>query len=235
MSLFMKAIISDIHANYAALRAVLEHAEAFGCDEYICLGDVAGYHADINECIDLLRSLPNLCLIRGNHDAYLLSGKGCPRSELVSRSLTYQATVITADNLDWLATSQDQLRIGFDLFVHGGPDDCLEQYIYRVTPALVREGFHRLFCGHTHVQALYLLEQLFFCNPGSVGQPRDGNPDAAYAVLGPDGVQLKRVEYDIAATEESMKSAGFPDFSFTNLRKGAQVGGRVDQIIPEGF
>ena len=143
--------------------------------------------------------------------------------------------MITPDNLAWLATSLDQLRVGLDLFVHGGPDDCLEQYIYRVTPALCREGLQRLFCGHTHVQVLYRLERLLFCNPGSVGQPRDGNPKAAYALLAPDGVQLKRVEYDIAATEDSMKSAGFPDFSFTNLRKGAQVGGRVDQIILEGI
>lgn len=231
----MKAIISDIHANYAALRAVLADAEALGCDGYICLGDVAGYHADINECIELLRTLPNLALIRGNHDAYLLSGMGCPRSELVSRTLAYQAAVITPDNLAWLATGLDQLRVGLDLFVHGGPDDCLEQYIYRVTPALCCEGLQRLFCGHTHVQVLYRLERLLFCNPGSVGQPRDGNPKAAYAVLGPDGIQLKRVEYDIAATEDSMKSAGFPDFSFTNLRKGTQVGGRVDQIILEGI
>ncbi len=235
MSLFMKAIISDIHANYAALRAVLADAEAMGCDGYICLGDVAGYHADINECIELLRSLPNLFLIRGNHDAYLLSGKGCPRSELVSRTLAYQAAVIKPDNLAWLAISQDQLRIGLDLFVHGGPIDCLEQYIYRVTPTLCRDGVSRLFCGHTHVQVLYRQERLLFCNPGSVGQPRDGNPKAAYAILGFDGVQLKRIEYDISATEDSMKSAGFPDFSFTNLRIGAQVGGRVDQIFLEGF
>ncbi|MFY7697179.1 MAG: metallophosphoesterase family protein [Cyanobium sp.] len=231
----MKALISDIHANYAALRAVLADAEAMGCDEYICLGDVAGYHADINECIALLRSLPRLSLIRGNHDAYLLSGSGCPRSELVSRTLAYQAAVITPDNLAWLATSQEQLRCGLDLFVHGGPENCLEQYIYRVTPSLCRDGLQRLFCGHTHVQVLYSQERLLFCNPGSVGQPRDGIPQAAYAVLGPSGVQLKRVEYDIAATEHSMKSAGFPDFYYANLRMGAQVGGRIDQIFLEGF
>jgi len=231
----MKALISDIHANYAALRAVVADAEAMGCDEFICLGDVAGYHADINECIDLLRSLPRLSLIRGNHDAYLLSGGGCPRSTLVSQTLAYQASVITSDNLNWLATSQDQLHSGDDLFVHGGPEDCLEQYIYRVTPSICGDDYRRLFCGHTHVQVLYSEERLLFCNPGSVGQPRDGNPRAAYAILGPDGVHLKRVEYDISATEDSMKSAGFPSFSYTNLRRGAQVGGRIDQIFLEGF
>jgi predicted phosphodiesterase len=231
----MKAIISDIHANYAALLAVLADAEALGCDGYICLGDVAGYHADINECIALLRSLPDFCFIRGNHDAYLLNGGGCPRSTLVTQTLAYQSSVITIDNLHWLSTSQDQLRSGIDLFVHGGPEDCLEQYIYRVSPMLYRDGFQRLFCGHTHVQVLYKQERMLFCNPGSVGQPRDGNPMAAYAILDGDEVLLRRVEYDVAATEHSMKVAGFPDYAFMNLRMGAQVGGRVDSIYREGF
>lgn len=226
----MKALISDIHANYAALQAVVEDAFEQGCSQFICLGDVAGYHADINECLALLRSLPGLRLIRGNHDAYLLSGSGCPRSEIVSHVLRFQASIVTSDNLHWLSTSLPHFSCGHDLFVHGGPDDVLEQYVYRVSPELFQEEVDRLFCGHTHVQALHRNGGRLFCNPGSVGQPRDGNPRAAYAILERDEVELRRVEYDVAATEKSMKTAGFPDHYFLNLRKGAQIGGRIDRI-----
>lgn len=226
----MKALISDIHANYAALQAVVEDAFEQGCNQFICLGDVAGYHAEINECLALLRSLPGLRLIRGNHDAYLLSGSGCPRSEIVSHVLRFQASIVTSDNLDWLSTSLSHFSCGPDLFVHGGPDDVLEQYVYRVSSELFQDDVDRLFCGHTHVQVLHRIGGRLFCNPGSVGQPRDGNPQAAYAILDRDEVVLRRVEYDVSATEKSMKAAGFPDHYFLNLRKGAQIGGRIDRI-----
>ena len=111
----------------------------------------------------------------------------------------------------------------------------LEQYVYRVSPELFQGHVTRLFCGHTHVQSLHRNGGLLFCNPGSVGQPRDGNPRAAYAILDCDEVVLRRVEYYIAATEKSMKTAGFPDYYFLNLRKGAQIGGRIDRIHFESF
>jgi len=228
----MIAILSDIHANYAALQAVLCDAKSFNCSSFICLGDVAGYHCEINECLEDLKELPNLVLIKGNHDQYLIHNSGCPRSQHVTSTLSYQRAVIRDENLEWLSKGLCDYSLGINYFTHGGPEDRLEQYIYRVTGAIFPDGFARLFVGHTHVQALFRVGSKTFCNPGSVGQPRDGDPRAAYALLDGDKIISRRVAYDIAKTQHAMIAAGFPEHSYVNLSIGAQVGGRVDSIQP---
>lgn len=226
----MIAIISDIHANFAALEAVLNDAKKNGCCQYICLGDIAGYHAEINQCIEVLSSIQELILIRGNHDQYLISGSGCPRSKHVSATLEYQKKIIHSDNLEWLAASLPYYHADNTYYTHGGPDDNLEQYIYSVSDAIFPSSFSRLVVGHTHVQIEVILSGKTFCNPGSVGQPRDGDPRAAYAILNDGKFILRRVSYDIRRTQAQMAEAGFPKYSYTNLSIGAQVGGRIDSI-----
>jgi len=229
-SILMIAIISDIHANFAALEAVLEDAKQHGCQQYICLGDIAGYHSEINQCIEALSSIQDLVLIRGNHDQYLISGSGCPRSKHVSATLEYQQKTITSGNLEWLAKSQPCYLAGNTYYTHGGPHDNLEQYLYSVSDDIFPSDFLRLVVGHTHVQVELSLGGRIFCNPGSVGQPRDGDPRAAYAILKDDKIILRRVSYDIKRTQAQMAEAGFPEYSYANLAIGAQVGGRIDTI-----
>jgi predicted phosphodiesterase len=226
----MIAILSDIHSNVAALEAVLADADALGCSRIISLGDVVGYLAEPGRCIDLLweRSAVN---IMGNHDGYLVDGTNCARSPTVSMITDYQRTIVTPRQLSWLAGSMDSVRDGDSLFVHGGPNDHRDQYLYKVAPSMLPPGVAKMFSGHTHVQVLARFAGAHaYCNPGSVGQPRDGDPRAAYATFDGDSVALRRVDYDIDRTAHAMKAAGFAPSLYENLYAGAQIGGRVDRV-----
>lgn len=227
----MIGILSDIHANYAALEAVVADAKMAKCRSFICLGDVAGYHCEINECIEILKKLPNLMFIKGNHDQYLIDNIGCARSMHVTHTLSYQYSIISKENIEWLSKGLSHYSLGINYFTHGGPSNNLEQYIYRVSEEIFPEEFSRLFVGHTHVQALLKFGDKTFCNPGSVGQPRDADPRAGYAILNDkDEIILRRVAYDIVKTQHAMREAGFPIYSYDNLTNGTQIGGRIDSI-----
>lgn len=225
----MLAILSDIHANLPALEAVIADARSRGCKRFISLGDVVGYGAQPGECIDLLQSLkvPN---ILGNHDSYITLGENCPRSRLVTKIIDYQRSVINPYQVAWLRASISHLREDGNMFVHGGPDDPCDQYLYKVSEDTVPHDVRWLFSGHTHVQARADFNGRGYCNPGSVGQPRDGDCRAGYATLEGENLQLYRVTYDIDRAVAAMKGAGFEPFCYENLYQGAQIGGRVDSI-----
>lgn len=225
----MIAILSDIHGNLPALQAVLDAALKRGCSRIISLGDMVGYYAQPGECIDLLRSYDAINIM-GNHDRYLVQGSSCPRSRTVSRIAEYQRTVVTEDQLSWLSCSPPFHMDGRNLFVHGGPNDPEDQYLYAVSETTIPDGVENLFSGHTHVQVLARFGHKAYCNPGSVGQPRDGDRRAAYAVLDNDEITLQRVVYDIERTVDAMKRAGFEPRCYENLYSGAQIGGRIDHV-----
>ncbi len=227
----MMAIISDIHGNYPAMRAVLSAIDALGIDETISLGDVGGYYCMINECIDELRrrGIRNLL---GNHDHYLISSQACPRSNSANTCLDWQRRVITPDNLAWLSKSHcGVLRIGELSLVHAGWNDPLDEYINMISPDYFAEREGTIFVsGHTHVQGLWSLGEKWYCNPGSVGQPRDGDPRAAFAVWTGAEMKLHRVAYDIEQIAAPMKAAGFTEHYYSNLRSGTRIGGKRSQI-----
>lgn len=225
----MLAILSDIHGNLPALQAVVADARTRGCTRFISLGDVAGYLAQPGECIDLLRELgaPN---VLGNHDSYITLDENCPRSRVVTQIINYQKSVLSAEQITWLKGSHDFIREDDRLFMHGGPEDPRDQYLYTVSADKIPPDVRLLFSGHTHVQVLADFGRQRYCNPGSVGQPRDGDNRAAYAILDDDQVLLHRVAYDIDRTAKAMKTAGFEPFCYENLYKGAQIGGRVDSV-----
>lgn len=225
----MLAILSDIHANLPALKAVIADAESCGCTRFISLGDVVGYGAQPGECIDLLQSL-QVTNILGNHDSYITRNENCPRSRVVSQIIEYQRTVLTSQHVNWLRNSVDLLREDGLMFVHGGPDDHCDQYLYKVSENTVPQDVRWLFSGHTHVQIRVDFKDRGYCNPGSVGQPRDGDCRAAYATLDGDKLQLHRVVYDIERAVAAMKVAGFEPLCYENLYLGAQIGGRIDTI-----
>lgn len=226
----MIAIISDVHGNLPALRAVIDAALKLGCTRFISLGDVVGYGAQPAQCIDMLRAhgVPN---IMGNHDHYLASGEGCPRSQLVSRTIEFARGVVNEDQIDWLKESAPSHRETDTLYLHGGPDDARDQYLYSVSKDTIPAGIKVMFSGHTHVQKFAKFSNdRVFCNPGSVGQPRDGDSRAAFAVVTDKEIALQRVSYDIEETIREMQRAGFPPHFYENLRIGAQIGGRIDKI-----
>lgn len=225
----MIAILSDIHGNFPALQAVINDALARGCERFISLGDVVGYYAQPGECIDLLRE-HDVINILGNHDVYLVKGTNCSRSKAVSIVIDHHKEIVSKSQLNWLKQSLPSLQEGASLFVHGGPKDPQDQYLYTISETIFPEGVDAIFSGHTHVQALVDFDSKIYCNPGSVGQPRDGDNRAGYASIEEGRIVLHRVSYDIDRTVAIMKSAGYEPFYYENLYKGAQIGGRIDQL-----
>jgi predicted phosphodiesterase len=223
----MIAIISDIHGNFPALQAVLADIDRRGCDRIISLGDVAGYYCLVNECVETLRAR-RIANLMGNHDHYLTTGEPCPRSHSANLCLEYQRTVISQENLAFLRQSPLALALDGMRLVHGGWHDPLDEYLLRVEQGYF-EGLHGryFFSGHTHFQALVPLEGKLYCNPGSVGQPRDGDPRSAYALFDGEQVTLMRVAYDVDAIAESMRKAGFAKRLYENLYSGTRIGGEL--------
>ncbi|MBI6941198.1 metallophosphoesterase family protein [Pseudomonas putida] len=225
----MIGIISDVHGNYSALSSVLARLDALGVSRIICLGDTAGYYCQVNECCDALRERA-VFSVMGNHDWYLARQQRCPRSNSANACLDYQAGVISEQNLAWLdGLALQAFEQGISL-VHGGWNDPLDEYL-RPSQAYFDALPGGCFAsGHTHVQYLWQGQGKVYCNPGSVGQPRDGDPRAAFATWDGEAFELHRVEYDIAQVQQAMARAGFTSYFYENLDKGTQIGGRISAI-----
>ena len=197
------AIISDIHGNLSALEAVLKHAKQLKCEQFICLGDICGYYSEINECIELIKSHAEISIM-GNHDDYMLSNTNCPRSNIANTCMELQRSLISHSSYEWLSTLKKGIINHKNMsLTHGGwRIDPLDEYMYLIEEKYF-EGFPAqiFMSGHTHVQTLVRFDRFVYCNPGSVGQPRDGQPTAAYAILDQTGkMHLERVAYDIGKT-----------------------------------
>ena len=226
----MIAIVADIHGNYPALKAVVSDIESLKVDKIYSLGDVAGYYSMINECIELLIN-KNITNIMGNHDYYLLNNKRCPRSSIANKCLDFQRELITKENLLWLRGSVEKIDIDNIRMVHGGWKNHLDEYL-RVIKDDYFQGVKGkyFFSGHTHVQMIKKMKQKIYCNPGSVGQPRDGDPKAGYAVFDGNQIILKRVKYNIRQIEDNMREAGFTENFYGNLSVGSRIGGVIDKV-----
>jgi len=202
-------LISDVHANISALQAVINDMPSV--DLWICAGDVVGYYSDINEVCSLLRQL-GAWVIRGNHDAYVTEGL-VPRPD---RRSMYR-TDWTRENLDpahlaWLATLPVEMAFHLgEKFIrvrHANPWDE-ETYLYHDSAQLNKISLdcnEVLVLGHTHHPMLVRCGKGIVINPGSVGQPRDWNPLASYAVLSTDSgeVDFRRVSYDVARLQQKL-------------------------------
>ncbi len=214
-------LISDIHGNYEALKAVLGELDRRGVDEILCLGDVVGYYPQINECCEELRAR-KVSSLMGNHDWYLCGGGFCPRSQSVNDCLAYQRQLITAENLNWLGGLRTHARVGDLKLVHGGWCDPLDEYLTEPSEEYFTRVVGSIFAsGHTHMQALHRWKGKTYCNPGSVGQPRDGDPRAAFAIF--DGeFHLLRVAYEMEPVFGLMATLGFSDYYYGCLKTGAR-------------
>lgn len=219
----MIGVISDIHGNFPALKAVIGELERLCATEIYSLGDIVGYYCMPNECVELLRS-KNIKNILGNHDDYLVNNKLCGRSNSVDQAIAYQRGILTEENFHWLAASGDSFSEPLFLAVHGGVHDHLDEYVdaFQFPQGVLQNIF---FTGHTHRQALEKKDEKVWCNPGAVGQPRDGDPRAAFVLLSPDGdILLRRVPYDIGAIATAMRDAGFDEYFYKGLYLGKAIG-----------
>jgi putative phosphoesterase len=223
----MIAFVADIHGNLPALQAVLAEIDACGVHDIISLGDVAGYYSQVDECIDLLvgRRVRN---ILGNHDWYLIAHKPCPRSNSANLALAYQRAHISSHSLRWLAESPRRLDTQDISCVHGGWRDPLDEYLTDASEEYFEAmDVSHCFSGHTHVQTLKTYGSVCHCNPGSVGQPRDGDPRAAFALFDGETVELRRVPYDIDLVAKSMEERGFGAHFYEGLYVGRPIGARA--------
>lgn len=211
-------LISDIHGNYEALKEVLAELDKMGVSSIYCLGDVVGYYSQVNECCEELisRGIPTLM---GNHDWYMASGGYCLRSKSVNDCLDYQRNIISPGNLDWIKSLPLQIEIGNIRMVHGGWANPIDEYLNPSEEYFSRIPGNFFASGHTHIQILSKFGGKTYCNPGSVGMPRDGDPRAAFAVY--DGVvTLRRIEYNMQKVFDLMEKAGFSDYYYGCLKTG---------------
>lgn len=213
-------VISDVHGNRVALNAVFDDMPPV--DELVCAGDVVGYNPWPGACVDRVRerSIPT---VMGNHDRATTTGTAFGFNSMAGAGVEYAREQLDADQMDWLGGLPDE-RTEFDRVkvVHGHPDDP-DRYTYPdlFGPEMLGEE-DVLVLGHTHVQHHEIYDEGIVVNPGSVGQPRDGDPRAAYAILDLDAmtVEERRVEYDVDAVERAVAEAGLPDAIGSRLRKG---------------
>ena len=239
-------VISDVHANLEALDAVLAAADPY--DHALVLGDLVGYGADPNAVIDRVRALPAATFIRGNHDKV---GAGLETTDgfnyLARHAITWTTNALTPERRQWLAALPQGPTIIDDLveICHGAPFDE-DVYIFDDLDAMrALRVARRPLClfGHTHVVAGYHVTKemhtvggihdtpvhiprdggsRFLVNCGAVGQPRDGDPRAAYGILDSSArtLSLARVEYDVAAAQAKIVAAGLPDVLAQRLALG---------------
>ena len=227
-------IISDIHGNRTALEAVLEAAGSV--DAVWCLGDIIGYGPDPNDCVAIVRDLPNLICLRGNHDSAVIGlTERIKFNHAAQMVLEWTDDQLNPVHRQYLLNLSPMIEVDDVTLVHGSPRDPTWEYIMDVYTATANFDYFRTpycFVGHSHLPVLYYLKngselanvsfvypgdktrlpENCIVNPGSVGQPRDHDPRAAYTVYDTEEKTWAqyRVNYDISEVQDRMNSAGLP-------------------------
>jgi predicted phosphodiesterase len=242
-------VLTDIHGNLEALDTVLADAGVRGFDDLLVLGDVVGYGADPNAVIERIRDLQPFAVVRGNHDKVscgLESAEGF--NQVAKAAARWTLDALTPENKTWVAAlPEGPLDVDADVEIcHGSPIDE-DEYIFGPAEAQIALlATSRSLClfGHTHYPAVFealngTIENArmaaavepeiwlrtglkYLINPGSVGQPRDGDPRAAYAIVdvAAGRVEMVRLAYDVAAAQEKIRRAGLPDALADRLAVG---------------
>ncbi len=223
--------LGDIHSNLTALDEVLRDAGSW--DMALCLGDIVGYGPNPGECISRVRMHGFRC-IAGNHDAAVVSGETWGFNPYAAEAVHINRRLLSLDAIRWLGGLPQSLSLEVEgvriALYHGSPRDPLNEYIFPheayiyADRLLEMAGADLLLLGHTHVPYLIEVDDRRLANPGSVGQPRDGDPRASYMLIEVDGGEVsihhRRVEYDIDEVAERMRRLGLPEFLASRLYYG---------------
>ena len=226
-------VFSDIHGNLPALNQVLADLDKLDLDALYCCGDVVGYGAHPNECVEILRER-KIPTIAGNHDFAALERIDITYfNETAKRSILWTRHVLTPENREFLQNLPLKLETEKMFFVHASPRSP-DAWHYVITNGDARQSFRHFeqqlcFIGHSHTpfivekhennlshhvfpQVDLLDDRQYLVNVGSVGQPRDRNPDACFAVVDLDKktIEIKRVEYDLAKAQDAIRRQGLP-------------------------
>jgi predicted phosphodiesterase len=236
------AVIADIHANLEAFQVVLADARAQNCTHYCCVGDVVGYNANPKECLDIVREM-NMPCVKGNHDEYCSSDDTLegfnPHAAL---AVQWTRQHLTAADKQWLRDLKYVRLVASFSMVHATLDGPMRWgYVFDKLAAAASFTYQNTpvcFFGHTHVPVAFIRDNMvrggtyskfkvepgrkYFVNVGSVGQPRDGNPNAAYVVYDIDEgtIELRRLPYDLAKAQGKIRAAGLPERLADRLSHG---------------
>lgn len=241
------ALLSDVHANLEALRACLAHAEQHGAERYAFLGDLVGYGADPGPVLDITAEYwsHGAIVVKGNHDD-AACGSHSYLNAAAAAAIKWTAGVLSSGQRAFIATLPLCVREGDVCFVHASAARP-EEWDYIDSPAAAQRsataaGLPYTFCGHVHDQMLYVsgpgrmiafrpraglavpmaAHRRWLAIVGSVGQPRDGNPAAAYALanLATQTLTFHRVPYDNLAAARKIRAAGLPESLAYRLERG---------------
>lgn len=236
-------IISDIHSNLEALEAVREDALKEGVDLFFSSGDIVGYGANPNECLDIIKAL-NVSIAAGNHD-WAAGAKFDAQyfNPLALEAIVWTKQVLSKENLAFLSDLELVFKNQDFILVHGSLDQPAD-FIYLGKGSQAKETFSLMdrnvcFIGHTHIPRIFIQqkEKIVFSGPlnielqkgckyivnaGSVGQPRDRNPLASYCIFDSvrQTVEIKRVPYDILRAQKKIRAAGLPEYLAERLEYG---------------
>ncbi len=220
-------LISDIHGNLEALEKVLS-VESWNV--IFCMGDLVDYGPSPEECVSLLKCKADVT-VRGNHDNAVSFGMDCGCSyeikELSQEVRKYTSKVMSTENVEYLGSLPIGASTKNTFITHASRGD-LFGYLRPDTPVEVFDVFNDLeesvvFIGHTHIPMDRHVKGRRYINPGSLGQPRDGDWRGAYAFFEDEELYFDRVGYDIDTTVEKMKNAGLPSRAVRILREGKVV------------
>ena len=236
-------VISDVHSNLTALEAVIAAAGQF--ERVWCLGDIVGYGPDPNECIALIRTLPEVTSIMGNHDAAIMGFLDLNAFNDGARlAIEQQANMLTQESRDFLELLDVRTALGEVSFAHGSPRNPIWEYMLSYSVAEANfDAYDTQIClfGHSHVPMIFIenkpakplallpahadmwrSQKRFMLNPGSVGQPRDHNPKASFVIYDDEEQiwQFQRVSYDIDSVAQRIIKRGLPAYFGKRLFQG---------------
>jgi len=237
-------VISDIHSNLEAFRAVLGALDGEMVDNYLFVGDLVGYGADPKECIRMLRDLGPVAMVAGNHEWGLLGKTEASYfNELAQKAVLWTKKILSDDEIKYLESFPLTYEDEKIALVHGTLNSPEEfYYVFDTEDAYVTMSQMKnclCFIGHSHVPGIFIsddskvtyLEDMstkidnqrkYLVNVGSVGQPRDGDYKASYAVYDDEEltVQIKRVDYDVQKAQEKILRSGLPPKLAYRLSEG---------------
>jgi putative phosphoesterase len=222
-------LMADIHANYPALKCVLNDMSKYSPDAIVIAGDLLGYYPDANEVVVEIQSLNiPLYMVVGNHDMPIINSD-IPNALPYSHILRHNLNNLSKESLDYLSLLKTGLHfeiegIKIDLY-HGTPDDHLDGRLYpdgRIDLSWNDHNADVIILGHTHYPAVWRgLNGFFIINPGSVGQPRDGNPAPSWALLNTETKEIlfHRVDYDRTKYAQTLYNINWDERSINALFK----------------
>jgi putative phosphoesterase len=226
------AIISDIHGNLPALEAVLEDIKFRNINDIYCLGDLVGYYCFFNEVVEKISKL-QIPTVLGNHDDAMINNMGViERSKTCTHILRWQLQNAKKSTLNFLKTLPTHLEINHSnrllKLIHAGLQDNVDEYLFDVNDSyLQKHKFDEdiLVSGHTHLTSYKkLYSGKTWINPGSVGQPRDGNNKASYVIIDKDlNPEFIRIDYDFNIVINRMTDFNFQSYISDGLKNGKKI------------